>query len=74
LQTYEKVDCLQGLGRGSEDRLLVDLENAEPGVEILRANGTGRVADVDIGVQKRRAEFGDKLLSGIGVTAAAPGD
>jgi len=47
------------LGCGREDRLLVGLQDGEPGREILRVIRSRRVSDAEIGAEEGGSAFGD---------------
>jgi len=58
-----------GLRRGGENRLLVGFQDLQPVIEVLRVIDARLVGDPQIGAKERGAEFGDKLLHGVGVVA-----
>ena len=57
------------LRRGGENRLLVGFHNLQPVIEVLRVVDARLVGDPQIGAKECGAEFGDKLLYGVGVVA-----
>ena len=59
LKSGEERGGFGRLGCGGEDRLLVGLEDGEPGREILRMIRARRGGDVEMGAKEGGAEFGD---------------
>ncbi len=59
LKSGEERGGLGCLGCGGEDRLLVGLQDGQPGREILRVIRARLVGDAKIGAEESGSEFGD---------------
>ncbi len=71
MQSRQERGGFGRLGCGGEDRLLVGLQDGQPGREILSVIRAGLAGDTQIGAEEGGSEFGDQLLDRIGLVAEA---